>query len=108
VDAPAEAGLLPIRRVDGYLPIEDHGLLGDGATAALVGRDGTIRWLCVPRFDSRPLFCGILDRHRGAFTVAPEDLTGSRQRYRSESVVLVTGDALGDRTLASDRRARAS
>jgi len=81
----------PIRRIDGYLPLEDYGLIGDGATAALVGRDGAISWLCVPRFDSAPLFCNILDASRGgAFTVAPEDLVESRQFYESDSGVLVT------------------
>jgi GH15 family glucan-1,4-alpha-glucosidase len=81
----------PPRYVEGYPAIEDHGLIGDGATAALVGRDGAVRWLCVPRFDSPPLFCGILDSRRGgAFTVAPEDLVQSRQRYEPDSGVLVT------------------
>ncbi len=76
---------------DGYLPIEDHGLIGDGTTAALVGRDGAISWLCVPRFDSPPLFCRLLDAHRGgAFTVAPEDLIESRQYYEPDNAVLVT------------------
>ena len=80
-----------IRRIDGYLPIEDHGLIGDGSTAALVGRDGAISWLCVPRFDSPPLFCAILDtKQGGAFTVAPEGLTESRQFYETDTGVLVT------------------
>ena len=79
------------RRTDGYLPIEDHGLIGDGTTAALVGCDGAISWLCVPRFDSLPLFCGILDAARGgAFTVAPEELIDARQAYEPETGVLVT------------------
>jgi GH15 family glucan-1,4-alpha-glucosidase len=81
----------PIRRIDGYLPLEDYGLIGDGTTAALVGRDGAISWLCVPRFDSPPLFCNILDTSRGGtFTVAPEELVASRQFYASDSGVLVT------------------
>ncbi|MDP8925342.1 MAG: glycoside hydrolase family 15 protein [Actinomycetota bacterium] len=83
--------LSPLHPVDGYLPLEHYGLIGDGATAALVGRDGAVSWLCAPRFDSPPLFCGILDAARGgAFTVAPEDLVESRQFYEPDSGVLVT------------------
>ena len=85
------ATFTPIKFIDGYLPIEDHGLIGDGTTAALVGRDGTISWMCVPRFDSEPLFCRILDRRRGgAFTIAPEGLQEARQFYEPDSAVLVT------------------
>lgn len=81
----------PLRPIDGYLPIEDHGLIGDGATAALVGRDGTISWLCVPRFDSPPLFCRLLDAtHGGAFTIAPDGVREARQFYEADSAVLVT------------------
>ncbi|MBI2820182.1 MAG: glycoside hydrolase family 15 protein, partial [Acidobacteria bacterium] len=87
----------PIRSVENYLPLEDHGLIGDGDTAALVGRDGAISWLCVPRFDCPPLFCGILDAQRGGvFRIAPENLAESRQYYEGDSGVLVTemrGDA---------------
>src|SRR5918996_1622024 len=83
--------VLPIKTGHPYLPIEDHGLIGDGATAALVGRDGTISWLCAPRFDSAPLFCSILDSERGGrFTVAPESLRESAQRYVEDTGVLVT------------------
>jgi GH15 family glucan-1,4-alpha-glucosidase len=80
-----------LTRIDGYLPLEDHGLVGDGTTAALVGRDGAVTWLCVPRFDSPPLFCALLDAARGGrFEIAPEGLEGSRQSYRDDSGVLVT------------------
>lgn len=82
---------LPIELHDGYLPIRDHGLIGDGSTSALVGRDGAIAWLCAPRFDSPPLFCRILDRRRGgAFTIAPEGLRESRQYYDGDTAVLIT------------------
>jgi alpha,alpha-trehalase len=86
-----EAVTAPLRLIAGYLPIEDHGLIGDGSTAALVGRDGAVSWLCVPRFDSPPLFCRLLDAARGGtFTVAPEELVESRQFYEPDTVVLVT------------------
>jgi alpha,alpha-trehalase len=85
------APLSDIARLDGYLPLEDHGLIGDGATAALVGRDGTISFMCVPRFDSPALFASLLDRERGgAFTVAPDGLQASAQWYEEDSGVLVT------------------
>jgi GH15 family glucan-1,4-alpha-glucosidase len=81
----------PVRRQDGYLPLEDLGLIGDGATAALVGLDGSIPWLCLPRFDAEPLFCGLLDHARGGhFTVALEDLVEARQRYEPDTGVLTT------------------
>src|SRR5262249_48316518 len=81
----------PIIYADGYLPIEDHGLIGDGSTAALVGRDGAISWMGAPRFDSPPGFCRILDARRGgAFPLAPEGLIGSRQYYEPDTAVLVT------------------
>jgi len=81
----------PLSRRDGYLPLEDHGLIGDGKTAALVARDGAVAWLCVPRFDSPALFCGLLDRRRGGeFRVTPDDLVESRQSYDTDTGVLVT------------------
>ncbi|WP_407659280.1 glycoside hydrolase family 15 protein [Jiangella rhizosphaerae] len=74
-----------------YPPLADLGLIGDGATAALVGLDGSIRWMCVPDFDSEPLFCALLDEARGGeFAVAPERLVEARQRYEPDTGVLVT------------------
>ncbi|MFF2432666.1 glycoside hydrolase family 15 protein [Streptomyces sp. NPDC058107] len=81
----------PVRRREGYLPLEDLGLIGDGATAALVGLDGSISWMCLPRFDGEPLFCGLLDQARGGhFSLAPEDLVEARQRYEPDTGVLTT------------------
>src|SRR5215467_13600125 len=81
----------PIQRRDGYLPLEDLSLIGDGSTCALVGLDGAIHWMCVPGFDSEPLFCGLLDCARGGhFTIAPEEVVEARQRYEPDTAVLVT------------------
>lgn len=56
-----------------FLPIEDHGVIGDLHTAALVGIDGTIDWLCLPRLDSPSVSCSILDDEKGGhFKLAPE------------------------------------
>jgi hypothetical protein len=95
------ASFAPLWPVDGFLPLEDYGLIGDGTTAALVGRDGAIPWLCVPRFDAPPLFCGLLDAGRGgAFTVAPEDLLRPRGSPRVLAVLR------GRQWCAGDRHAR--
>jgi alpha,alpha-trehalase len=87
----ADPPFRPVRRRDGYLALEDMGLIGDGTTSALVGLDGGIAWLCLPRFDSEPLFCGLLDHTRGGgFTVAPDEVLDARQRYEPDTAVLVT------------------
>ncbi|MCP9439747.1 MAG: glycoside hydrolase family 15 protein [Nitrospira sp.] len=87
----SDAFFKPLHRTEGYLPIEDYGLIGDGATTALVGRDGTVAWLCVPRFDSPPLFCSLLDRERGgSFRIAPDEVREAAQWYEPDSTVLVT------------------
>jgi alpha,alpha-trehalase len=81
----------PVRVRDGYPLLEDLGLIGDGATVALVGLDGSIHWLCLPRFDAEPVFCSLLDRERGGqFTIAPDELTEGRQHYQPDTGVLVT------------------
>ncbi|MBA2290397.1 MAG: glycoside hydrolase family 15 protein, partial [Chloroflexia bacterium] len=76
---------------DGYLPIADHGLIGDGTTAALVGLDGTISWLCLPRFDGDAIFCSILDKQQGgSFALDVGQVHGARHRYFGDSSVLIT------------------
>jgi GH15 family glucan-1,4-alpha-glucosidase len=87
----ADPSFRPARLRDGYPPLEDLGLIGDGTTAALVGLDGSIPWLCLPRFDSEPLFCGLLDSAGGGrFTVAPDEIVEARQRYEPDTAVLTT------------------
>ena len=74
------------------LPIEDYALIGDCCTAALVGRNGSIDWLCWPRFDSAACFAALLgDERNGRFLVAPTtpDATATRS-YRDGSLVLET------------------
>jgi GH15 family glucan-1,4-alpha-glucosidase len=75
-----------------YLPIAEHGLIGDLHSAALVGTDGTIDWYCCPRFDSPSVFAAILDAERGGrFAIAP-DCGGwtSKQLYLPDTNVLIT------------------
>ena len=75
----------------GYLPIEDHGIIGDLHTAALVGTDGTIDWLCLPAFDSPSVFASILDDERGGhFSLRPAEYTRSQQLYLPDTNVLLT------------------
>src|SRR5690349_14590912 len=72
--------------------IEDYALLGDLHTAALVGRDGSIDWLCLPRFDSPACFAALLgDQENGHWLVAPAaGGTCSRRQYRGDTLVLET------------------
>jgi len=75
----------------GYLPIEDHGIIGNLHTAALVGTDGTIDWLCLPAFDSPSVFCSILDDEKGGhFSIAPTSYDHSQQLYLPDTNVLLT------------------
>src|SRR5262245_42571620 len=71
-------------------PIEDYALLGDLHTAALVGRDGAIDWLCLPRFDHPACFAALLgDEDAGTWRLAPAaGGVTSRRSYRGETLVL--------------------
>ena len=75
-----------------YLPIAEHGLIGDLHTVALVGTDGTIDWYCCPRFDSPSVFAAILDADRGGlFRISPDcDGWSSKQLYLPDTNVLIT------------------
>ena len=76
-----------------YQPIENYGIVGNMRTAALIGLNGSIDWLCLPRFDSPSVFGAILDDAKGGrFQIAPTDDTGLRhkQYYWPDTNVLVT------------------
>ncbi|MFF4310454.1 glycoside hydrolase family 15 protein [Streptomyces sp. NPDC001507] len=72
--------------------IEDYALIGDEQTAALVGRDGSIDWLCLPRFDSAACFARLLgDEDHGHWRIAPSGATTcTRRGYRPDTLVLDT------------------
>src|SRR3954453_23310359 len=74
--------------------IEDYAMIGDCRTAALVGRDGSIDWLCTPRFDSGACFAALLGTpENGRWKLAPAEgveVKESCRRYRPGSLVLET------------------
>ena len=75
-----------------YQPIENYGVIGDLCTAALVGMDGSIDFMCFPAFDSPTIFAALLDRDKGGrFKIAPaEGEFKQRQRYLPDTNILLT------------------
>ena len=72
--------------------IEDYAMIGDTQTAALVGMDGSLDWLCLPRFDSESCFAKLVgDDDHGRWLIAPEaEVTSVSRRYRGHTLVLET------------------
>src|SRR5882762_2069711 len=72
--------------------IEDYALIGDCGSAALVGKDGSVDWLCWPRFDSEACFAALLGTpENGRWLIAPRD-AGARitRRYQPNTLILET------------------
>ena len=74
----------------GGVPIADYGFLADCNGAALVGRDGSVDWLCLPRFDSPALFAGLLDPEAGHWAMAPTAPYHVARRYVPGTLVVET------------------
>jgi len=80
--------------------IDDHAAIGDGRSVALVARDGTITWLCWPRFESAAIFATILDTQRGgSWAIGPTAPATSTRRYLPDTNVLETRFATAGGTL---------
>jgi GH15 family glucan-1,4-alpha-glucosidase len=76
-----------------YQPIEDYAIIGDLHTVALVGKNGSIDWCCIPRFDSPSVFGALLDARKGGFfCITPLNTRGMgcRQLYLPETNILIT------------------
>ncbi|MEV6150047.1 glycoside hydrolase family 15 protein [Nonomuraea sp. NPDC052129] len=74
-----------------YLPIGEHGLIGDLRTVALVGTNGTIDWYCCPSFDAPSVFASILDADKGgSFELYADTLAKTKQFYFPDTNVLIT------------------
>src|SRR5205807_773509 len=74
-----------------FLPVGDYGVIGDLHTAALIGRNGSIDWLCAPRFDSPSVFAALLDDQRGGrWCIAPTVPATTEHRYLPGTNILVT------------------
>ncbi len=72
--------------------IEDYALIGDCLTSALVSRDGSVNWLCLPRFDSPACFAALLGgADNGRWRIAPKgEVQSTRRRYRGDTLILET------------------
>ncbi|MDX6418221.1 MAG: hypothetical protein QOG28_2841 [Trebonia sp.] len=99
---PPGNGTTRIGPPHGYLPIEEHGIVGDLRTVALVGTDGTVDWYCPARFDAPSLFGALLDKNKGGYfsITARTSYAKPKQLYLPDTNILLTRfqgkDAVGE------------
>jgi GH15 family glucan-1,4-alpha-glucosidase len=98
MDVPSQSQI----EFDNPLRIEDYGLISDCTTAALVGRNGSVDWLCWPRFDSAACFSALLGNlNHGRWSIAPSDSPyKSGWSYRGDTMILETVFAVRDGSFA--------
>src|SRR3954453_4340 len=89
-DLDVSVAARPARDASGSLPIAEYAMLSDCSSAALVGSDGSIDWLCLPRFDSPALFSRLLDPDAGHFSIAPAAPHTVTRAYVPGTLVLQT------------------
>src|SRR5688572_26085160 len=73
-----------------FRPVADYGLLADCNSAALLDRDGSIDWLCLPRYDSSALFARLLDPDAGHWSISPAGSFSTERRYLPGTLVIET------------------
>src|SRR5579871_6559893 len=82
------------QRAGKYLPIDEYAIIGDLHTVALVGKNGSIDWYCIPRFDSPSVFGALLDAHKGGFfRISPHEKHtqfARKQLYIPETNILLS------------------
>src|SRR5262249_32204082 len=81
------------------LPMRDYALLSDCRSAALVSRDGSVDWLCFPRFDAPSVFCRLLDAEGGQFAIRRAGEFRASRRYVDQTMVLETTFSTADGTV---------